>query len=198
MNLSGAKRKLWLKGYDIYMMIGFGSKDFRWGCMVKCNTWGGRVRYNAAAKNQPSARPWCFIEGFKIFLLSYPIVYIFVATLLKTFSYNDSINNFLTPCLCTWIHNTPEVFCWLVIIYVKSSSTNSSSRFSHMVLEIQVNKVKRGISYISRFDEQWLHSAQGAQLGRAGGAGGARPLQHFTLWPKPSLLTEAQHIWNLG
>ena len=165
MNLSGAKRKLWLKGYDIYMMIGFGSKDFRWGCMVKCNTWGGRVRYNAAAKNQPSARPWCFIEGFKIFLLSYSIVYIFVATLLKTFSYNDSINNFLTPCLCTWIHNTPEVFCWLVVIYVKSSSTNSSSRFSHMVLEIQVNKVKRGISYISRFDEQCLHSAQGRNWG---------------------------------
>ena len=29
--------------------------DFRWVGMVRCNTWGGKVRSNSAAKNHPSA-----------------------------------------------------------------------------------------------------------------------------------------------
>ena len=32
-----------------YIMLGWGGEDFRWA--VRCNTWGGKVRCNSAAKN---------------------------------------------------------------------------------------------------------------------------------------------------
>ena len=35
----------------------WGFEDFRWGRRARCNTWGGKVRFNSAAKNQPCVRP---------------------------------------------------------------------------------------------------------------------------------------------
>ena len=45
------------------MMVGWGGKDFRWGCKVRYNTWGGKVRCNSAAENHPSARHGSNING---------------------------------------------------------------------------------------------------------------------------------------
>ena len=44
--LGGGKEFTWT-----VRMIGEGSKDFRWGGKVRCNTWSGKARCNSAAKS---------------------------------------------------------------------------------------------------------------------------------------------------
>ena len=41
----------------MYMMKGWGRKDFRWGGNVTCNIWGGRLKCNFTAKNAPLHAP---------------------------------------------------------------------------------------------------------------------------------------------
>ena len=52
-------------------MIGWKSKDLRWGSKVRCNSWVSKVRCTSAAKNHPSARLWWLAIKEKVtFLIS--------------------------------------------------------------------------------------------------------------------------------